>query len=218
LSADAAETLAERAKTVEQLRAPLVSRRDLGPDVARRLYWYVSAALRQHILEQHDIDAADLDAALEDAVHDLSTGDDGCPHAAERRDAAAAALAERIAAARGIDAGIVLKALRCGERALFEALLSRFSGISRPRLRRLVEDKNGRGLAVIARALGIAKPDFVPLYLLSRKSQPASPGEGSDALWQVLELFDTIPRDSACRLLETWRRDDSFAGDEPRSG
>ncbi|MFT6583400.1 MAG: hypothetical protein ACJAU6_003854, partial [Alphaproteobacteria bacterium] len=63
--------LVDESQNKEAYREPLVNRRDLDPVLARRMYWWVSAALRSHILENFKVDSATLDDAMEAAVHDI---------------------------------------------------------------------------------------------------------------------------------------------------
>ena len=202
--------LAEQAKSLDRLQEPLIAREELGPELARRLYWYVSAALRQRILTNHAISEAELDDALEDVVAELAARGDHREQPLDHRNGAAWDLADRIAEARGIDAGIVLKALRAGEMPLFEALFGRFTGLRPPRLHYAIYEGNGRMLAVIARAMDIARSDFVPLYLLTRHEDRDGRDDADSNLWRVLQLFDTVPRSAARTLLHRWCRDPDY--------
>jgi len=65
------EYLVEESQRVDAYRNPLVHRHDLNPALAKRLYWWVSAALRNHILETYKIDPTELEETIESAVVDL---------------------------------------------------------------------------------------------------------------------------------------------------
>ena len=60
----------EESSQVPGYQEPLVRRHDLSPELGRKLYWAVSAALRQAILEKFDLDPGDIDEAMEAAVND----------------------------------------------------------------------------------------------------------------------------------------------------
>ncbi len=67
--------LVEQSKRFDSYQNPLVHRSNLSPDLAKRLYWWVSAALRKHILENFEIDPSDLDDEIEHSVTEiLETG------------------------------------------------------------------------------------------------------------------------------------------------
>lgn len=199
--------LTEQAKRVDKLQEPLIAREELTPDLARRLYWYVSAALRQRILERHPISETMLDDALENVVGEL-TADRRQPQRADT--ASAWALADRIAESRGIDIAFVLNALRAGEMPLFEALFGRFTGLKPPRLQDVIYEGDGRMLAVVARALDVARSDLVPLYLLTRHDGQARREKAGTDLQDVLSLFDSVPRSAARTLLNRWCRDPAY--------
>ena len=40
------------------------------------MYWWVSAALRQHIVEHFKVDAADLDEKIESTIQDILSDDE----------------------------------------------------------------------------------------------------------------------------------------------
>ncbi|MCH7646906.1 MAG: DUF2336 domain-containing protein, partial [Nitrospinae bacterium] len=50
--------LVAESKRIDKFQMPLVNRRDLPPDLAQKMYWWVSAAIRHHIVTTFDIDSA----------------------------------------------------------------------------------------------------------------------------------------------------------------
>jgi len=64
------EYLVAESKRVDSYQMPLVHRQDLPADLARKMYWWVSAALREHIIEHFDVDPTTLDDTIETAVTD----------------------------------------------------------------------------------------------------------------------------------------------------
>ena len=71
ISGKAIEYLVEQSEKIDDIQAPLVNCTDLGPDLAKRMYWWVSAALRKSIVQRFDIDSVELDKSIERAVKDL---------------------------------------------------------------------------------------------------------------------------------------------------
>jgi hypothetical protein len=68
LSREVMEYLVGESKRIDRYQIPLAQRSDLPSDLAHRMYWWVTAALRKHIVENFSIDAAELDAALDEAT------------------------------------------------------------------------------------------------------------------------------------------------------
>ena len=62
------EYLVEESKRVDSFREPILRREDLDPALAKRMYMWVSAALRQHIVEKYDLDQGVVDDLLERSV------------------------------------------------------------------------------------------------------------------------------------------------------
>jgi uncharacterized protein (DUF2336 family) len=64
LSRRAFEYLVAESRQVDQFQEPLLERADLPPDLAYRMFWWVSGALRQTILKRFDVDPGMLDDML----------------------------------------------------------------------------------------------------------------------------------------------------------
>src|SRR6185437_3940138 len=196
--------LVEQSKRVDSYQNPLLGRPDLSPDLARKMYFWVSAALRKHILENFPIDAAELDDVLEDTVLDLATQQD----AAEKRKSVE--LAESLAQKGPITAPLLIQTLRQGEIALFEALFARLAGIRLTLVRRLLFERGGEGLAVACRALRIEPPLFASIYLLSRKARQSEPPPERGEMKRILDFYADTPTHAAEQLLRKWRRSQDF--------
>src|SRR5690606_17279361 len=71
ISKSTMEYLVDQSKRVDTYQNPLLKRPDLEPELAKRMYWWVSAALRQHIVKNFKVDSADLDETLETTVKNV---------------------------------------------------------------------------------------------------------------------------------------------------
>lgn len=203
------EYLVEQSAQVDEFQNPLLHRPDLGSELAARMYWWVSAALRQHILTNFDIDPDQLDATIENSVVEsmASEGDS----TDREKGSASSALADRLADEDSITPQLLIQALRQGEVSLFQSLFGKLAQI-RPRLvRRLMFEPNGEALAVACKALRIDKADFASIFLLSRKARPGDKSVDPDELTRALAMFDRVMPDGARRVLSRWQRDPKFA-------
>ncbi len=218
------EYLVEESKRVDAYRNPLVLRHDLDPALAKRLYWWVSAALRSHILETYKIDPTELEETIEGAVVDLMT-EEKVDDPPKRQ---SAELAEQIEAAGEISPGLLIQTLRQGEITLFEDLFARLTGLDTVVIRRSIFEPGGEGLAIACKAVGIDKPEFTSIFLLSRSARPGDKVVDPSELSAVISLFDRIRPDSANKVLRRWRLDPNFlfalkqlesrGGKRPRKG
>ena len=197
--------LVEESRRVDSFHEPLIKRKELDPTLAKRLYWWVVAALRRHILEHFDLHPSELDPALEEAVR-ANIASQAAEHDSDRP-GAAARLAQRLAEADAITPELLVKVLRQGEVPLFEALFGELSGISPPRLQRILFEPDGESLAIVCRALNFPKQSFATLFMLSRaKGSATDPRE----LMHVGALFDRVSPENAHHIVEVWRRDTGF--------
>lgn len=198
--------LVERAKQVDAFQNPILHRQDLAPDLAKKLYWWVSVALRRHILEHFQIDPMDLDDQLEATVQDLvgEAQEDSSPGSK------AEALARQLRENNALTPTLMVQVLRQGEVPLFEAMFSCLTELRMSLVRRLLYEPGGEGLAIACRALDIEKPTFASLFLLSRRARPDKTVVDPLELSRVLAFFDKLDKSAAEKMVKRWRRDPQF--------
>jgi uncharacterized protein (DUF2336 family) len=198
--------LVEQSKTVDEFQEPLVRRRDLPADLARRMIYWVAAALRQALLDRFDIDPASLDDRLEPLVKD-----EVAEAAAEAEvDEAAAVLARALGSGRQLTPRLLLQTLRKGEIQLFEAMFAEMSGLRLRLITRIAYEPGGQGLAVAARGMGLNREEFATIYLLTRRARNAQATFAPADLGRALEFFDRLSHAAAETVLTRWRRDPDY--------
>ena len=208
------EYLAEESQRVDRYQKPLLSRGDLGPDLAKKMYWWVSAALRSHIMENFDIDPGELDATIEDSVGEAMT------HLEEDRDESSKPfrLARELADKGEITPKMLIQILRQGEIMLFEALLVELTGLRLTLVRRIIFESGGEGLAIACKAAGFEKPDFASIFLLCRKARPGDKIVDPKELSHVLKFYDKISLDAAESVLQRMSLDPGYLDSLRRIG
>lgn len=197
--------LVDQSRRVDSFQEPLVRRQDLPVELARKLYFWVSAALRQQILEKFDIDVPLLDEAVESAARD--SAEDFAAAAEATPVDKHASLARRLAEGRQITPRLLVQTLRQGEIPLFEMLLAELSGLRINLVRRLLFEPGGEGLAVCCRGLDIDKPTFATIFLLSRRARPSERSMDPRELSRILSFFENVRAEAARTVLARWRRD-----------
>ncbi len=196
--------LVEESQRVDSFQEPLVRRDDLSPELAKKLYWWVAAALRQDILEKYDVDPEELDSVIEDSADDVVDLEANPPPPGPN---AALRLAKQITKQTSVTPEIVIKVLRQGEIALFEALLGEACGLGSPQLQRVLYAPKGDGLTVMCRAIGFPKQSFATIFMLSRGSGTVlNPKD----LARATRLFDNMSIQKAKKILVGWRRNTEF--------
>jgi uncharacterized protein (DUF2336 family) len=116
ISGKAMEYLVEQSEKIDNIQVPLINRNDLGPDLAKRMYWWVSAALRKHIVEHYRIDEVELDDKIQDTIHDILGGGGEINNTPLRK---SQELAEKLQDAEAITPQLLIQTLRQGEVVLF---------------------------------------------------------------------------------------------------
>jgi len=199
------EYLADESQRVDSYQEPLIKRQDLKPELAERMYLWVSAALRQHILEHFDIHPGQLDDHLEGIIESISGGPQQ-----QMASQPAETLAEELAKQQRITPDFLIQVLRQGEITLFEALFEKLSGLPQPRLQRVLYDSGGDGLAIACRALDMPKSSFATIYLLSRKRNTGQSVVDPRDLSRALQLFDRASLEAAQQVVKMWCRDPAY--------
>ena len=197
--------LVEQSKRVDSFQEPLLRRRDLGTDLAKRMIGWVSAALRQHVIATFDIDPAEVDAMLEQAA----VNEMGRAAGEGRQPSRSAELAELLRAKGDATPELLYLSLRDGEIALFVSLFARMTDLSETLIMRVVFDPTGDALAVACRAVGVGKGYFSSILALTRRARPSQIAAAAKTVRRVLSLYDSIPEPTARRMVDQWR----FFGD-----
>lgn len=214
ISGKAMEYLVEQSEKIDDIQVPLINRGDLGPDLAKRMYWWVSAALRKHIVEHYRIDEAELDDKIQDTIHDILGGDGSGPGMIDSTPLRKSQeLAEKLQKAQAITPQLLIQTLRQGEVILFEDLLSQRTGLRTNLIRRFVFEPGGEGLAIACRAVDISKADFASIFLLSRSARPGDKVVDPNEVSRVLNFFDRIKTDTALKVVKRWQFDPNFLFD-----
>ena len=212
------EYLVNESKTREPYQKSLLDRPDFSPHLAKRMYWWVSAALRKHIVEEYKIDPTELDQKIESTIKDLL----GEPKAdtpetekevgseSEIIDTSSMDLARKLAATHAITPQLLLQTLRKGEVRMFEGMFAQLTGLRTNLIRRLVYEPGGEGLAIACKAAELTKPDFGSLFLLSRAARPGDKTVDPNEVARVMKFFDRLRLDTAKKVVDRWKLDPDY--------
>lgn len=206
ISSETMTYLVEKSQQETDLRQPLVHREDLPADLAARMYRWVSAALRKHILENFDVNAAVLDEDLDKTVEELIA----MVRERARPGQTAVEMAELLAHANAMSPRFLIELLREGQINLFEGLFAEMTGLRPVLVQRFLYETGGETLAAACKAVGINKPDFASIFLLSRQARPGDKVVDPQELPRALEMFDKTDGTEARKLLKRLQQDPEF--------
>jgi len=184
ISGTAFARLSEIAKSVNTLQRPLVAREDLPEASAVTLFGWVSGALKKTIQQRYQVSEQDLASSIREArrahLHAATGNEAPTPRAhpdpqrfgtdpqppkpaAQEPEApmgSAQRLVEKLHRAGHLKASFLLKALHQGQEDLFRAAFAKLIDLQAEQMRRVLEDLNGRPLALACRAAGIDRSVF----------------------------------------------------------
>ncbi len=199
------EYLVEQSRRVDTFQEPILRRADLPEDLARRMFLWVSAALRTYIVDRFALPPTVIDDLLERAAREgiARTVEEGRERPSEK-------LAERLARHRAITPELLISALHDGEVSLFVSLLSRLAEMREPLVKRMLFEPGGEGLAITCKALGFPRKDFSIIFLLSRKARPENARTFKQDHEAAMAFFDRIETAATQSVLRQWQRDQDY--------
>ena len=206
IARDTMAHLVEQSRRLDSLHKPLVHRSDLPADLAEKMYWWVSAALRVHIVEHFDVDPTEIDSAMEIAVNSVIQTQD----AEEPKLSATDRVAKHLAEGQDGDGYLVVRLLRESEVALFERVLEHQTGMRRKLLQRLLYEPGGEGLAIVCRAINIAPEIFREVLTLTRKARVGLDENNIKECAFAMAFYDQLEVESAKSMLNRWRRNPNY--------
>lgn len=196
------EYLVEQSQRVNTLRQPILMRKELEPRLAKRMFVWVSLALREHIIAHFDLDRQDVDDLIERTI---AVENERLADTSSGQDKKAAELAQAMETDGLLTPEMLVAALQETEFPLFVAMFGRLSGLRDYLVMRLTFEPSGEGLAIACKAMGIGKATFATLYSLARRGDKAT--DSSDfTLAPTLQFYDSFSVEAARTVLRQWRR------------
>ena len=195
--------LVEQSAQVPNYQTPLINRHDLSTELAKKLYWGVSAALRKHIIANFDLDPTDIDETMEEAVKDALAGGTRTVRKRNGPQESRQHICEQ-------DLHALVALLRKGDVAKF---LDKFTSLSKLRLtlvRRLLFEAGGEGLAIACKGIGLDKATFVSILIRFRQGRLGDKEVEAEELTRALSFFNQTNPDAARALMRRWQRDPDY--------
>jgi uncharacterized protein (DUF2336 family) len=194
--------LVEDSERVDRYQRPLLHRQDLPTDLVKKMYGWVSEALRHYILENFDIDPAELGDMIEateveliDEVEEKS-----------KKVSASQALIDKLYNAGQLTPTFLLKALRQGEVTLFELGLAKLTKIPPPMMKNLIYQPGSENLAVSCKAIGMDRSVFLAIYKHIRLMRDQKTDLTDEETKRVNSMYGTLDKGEADQMLRPWRQ------------
>lgn len=217
--------IVDQSKQIDEFQEPLVHRRDLPRDLAVKMCYWVSAAIRHFITDKFKIDPNELDDSIEPILRAQVAAVTLEAKAPDMLSPAEEA-ARQLKTADKLTARLMIQTLRRGEVPMFEAMFAQMCDLRLALVQKLLYEPGGNGLAIASRAMRLSREEFATMYLLTRRARPGGAGQapaqsgaqgsargsaGSAVdLGRALGFYDKVGIDTAQKVLERWRRDPNY--------
>jgi uncharacterized protein (DUF2336 family) len=205
LSEQNVERLVGESERIKSYQKPLLLREDLKADLAERMYRWVSAALRKHILNNFDVDPSILDDTLKGALSDLHTQIQIAER--EKKEINIRALLNDPAAH---SPEFLITLLREGQVILFERLFADLIELPLEATQKFIYGAGGEAFAIAAKALGMSQDQFKTIFMLSQRARSNNEEVNLKEAKRALGVFQRVPTDVAKHVLERWRVDPGY--------
>jgi len=204
LSEATMEFLIEQSQRIDSFHEPILRRKELGPEMAKRMYLWVSAALRKYIVDHCGLSLAEIDDLMESTV--MAKVDD----AINKDESKSAKLAKKLKRQGEINPDLMIRALEDGEVRFFVNLVSEETGLRDDLVMRFVLEPGGEGLAVACKAMAFSDYEYQRVFTFCRKSRPTQSEGTEKSIAEAVKFFRHVDRDSADEVVRRWRRDKNY--------
>jgi uncharacterized protein (DUF2336 family) len=201
LSRHAMDYLVSESQQVDRFQQPLLRRPDLPLALAHRMFWWVSAALREYIISNFKADPVTIDALIHESTTNVKKRADSDRSTYNEAEIIVAEIANK----GQLDDRFLLQCLRRGRIAAFTAALARMGDIDVPLARHIVFDPGGEGLAVLCKASGIDRSVFSSIFLLTREARDGSRMTDPAQLNAMVRIYDNLSQKEAQGALRCWQ-------------
>jgi uncharacterized protein (DUF2336 family) len=200
------EFLIDESRRMDSFQDPLLHREDLREDLAKRMFMWVSAALRRHIVERYALDADTVDDLLEQAAREEIN------NTIARKPAAGQELRRTLSEEGVISPNMVVAALLDGEASLFLKLFSALTNLNDILTSRIIFEEGGEALAIACKAVDVPEMQFSVIYDRTRKARAKrmSPQDAAKRRKELLDLYHRILPEDAAKVLRRWQRGSDF--------
>lgn len=192
----------EMSKESEELARPLLMRDELPGIIGEILYEYVGEEIKKIIRDRFPVDYKEAEGQIDDIVMEFveKTDFDKTPTLNQIN------AAQRLAEYGNINFDLLVRTLRRGQAFTFTALLAEYAHLPHATVQDIMSQKNGQGLAIIAKAMDFQKADFMTLFMLTRKiSNGAKALVDQNDITKAAEYFERLDKFTAQQILKESR-------------
>jgi uncharacterized protein (DUF2336 family) len=201
--------LVEKSRQNRAIREPVIMRREMNPELALRMFLWVSTALREHILRNFNFDRNAVNQLCEQIMLDEI---ERFAHESTSKGELSKKLSTLIKNKGKLTPEMLIIALRDGDVNTFVTLFGRMTDLKTHTIDRLLYDPTGKGLAIACKGSGAGKIAFVSLFSLGQKIRAEVTGTIKLRLHEAIDFYDALPLKDAADVMNEWRRGGDYVG------
>ena len=200
--------LAEQSKRVSAFQGPILNRNELDPKLAKRMFTWVSMALKQQIIDNFELDSGYVDTVIEQSVmQEFALG-----HNSSDWKPAEQKLVQELDRSGQLSPETMVLALQQGEVRLFVSMFQKITDIPSDTIMEMLSEREGKGLAIACRSASLGKAIISPIFaVMAKKFKKGELGLRRD-LRKLLSLYDRISLDAANKIVGRWREHADYRG------
>ena len=184
ISLDGLRRLVEQSRRVAALRGPLTRHPRMTEQLAKQMYLWVGAALRQSICERFQVDEARLASLVERSVYDARSGTmRPAPANDPDRDEMERRLVAKLQSAGQLRAGYLIRSIREQRLGLFVHALAALGGFTVAEVREALAARTPETLFYACAAAGVDRAVYPALLAEIRRLNDGMPGDQGEPVW-----------------------------------
>jgi len=193
------EKVVDRSESIPALQSPLLERSDLPPEMMNEMFFFVSKAIKEQIIEKNgQLDEsviADLIAASQQQV--VASLEQQTAQA----DRKAAKTVESLFRLKQLNERKLMEYLDNGQMDFFTFAFAKLGELDVKTARRILAHPDCEAIAVVSKATGFDRSSFSKMVLKCGRTDTIFP----EALNGLLRLYDSVPPEVAQRTMRFWR-------------
>ena len=206
VSEDSMRKMVEHSLDEESLREPLLHRNEMTPELAQRMYIWVSDALRQYITSNFEVDLKMVDDSVDRVMLDTFSGgslgtDSVKPlNAPDEFEPGSPADANDFARGRSL-----LRYLNAGDLQGFRSAFAVELDLPRQAVEPILFSSGPETLAIACKACGVSKEIFAEIICYLAKSNSQETYRASKEFSHAVDYFEQLDAAGASAVLARWR-------------
>src|SRR5258706_5324960 len=196
MAAETFELLSERARRLSHLQEPLSQRPDLPPEIAYKLYVWVSGALKTALAARYPDIAGSLSQAIEQTKDAHRNDETPVPEANAKK------LVAKLLASGQLRSSFLIRVLNQGQMELFEHAFAGLLSMDVEIMRKALYSTSPTTVALACRAVGIDRSVFMTVFQLSRHHRQVTALLSDSDQKQIAAVFSEVPKAEALDRLK----------------